>query len=65
VTTTTTPNRWTAGELRRMPEHEREAVLQAAARQAEHEYRTDRDLTSFEAFGKDDLHVDSADTAPR
>ena len=63
MTTTTAPRRWAAGELRRMPEHE--AVLEAAARQAEHEYRTDRELTSFEAFGEDDLHVDSADTAAR
>ena len=65
MTTTTAPKRWAAGELRRMPEHEREAVLEAAARQAEHVYRTDRELTSFEAFGKDDLHVDSTDTTAR
>ncbi len=67
VTTTTTAaaKRWRAAELRRLPAHEREAVLQTAAEQAEAEYRTNRELTAFEAFGKDDLHVDSASTETR
>jgi len=68
VTTTTTmtaAKRWTATELRRLPTHERDTVLQAAAEQAEAEYRTNRELTAFEALGKDDLHVDSASTETR
>ena len=51
------PNkRWTARELRQLPQDERDAILAAAAARAEHEYRTDLELTSFEAFGRDDLH---------
>lgn len=65
ITTTTTGKRWTAAELRRLPAHERETVLEAAAEQAEQEYRTNRELTAFEALGKDDLHVDSASTETR
>ena len=48
-----------------MPAHEREVVLQAAAEQAESEYRANPELTAFEALGKDDLHVDSANTETR
>jgi len=65
TTATTTLKRWTAAELRRLPAHEREVVLQAAAEQAEAEYRTNPELTAFEAFGEDDLHVDSASTETR
>lgn len=64
-TTVTGGKRWTAAELRRMSTHERDAVLQAVAEQAEEEYRTDLELTAFEALGKDDLHVDSASTETR
>jgi len=64
-TTTTLRKRWTAGELRRLPPDQRDAILEAAAAQAEKEYRTDLDLTAFEAFGKDDLHVDSANAETR
>ena len=46
---------WTAAELRRLPPDKRDAVLSAAAALAEHEYRTNRELTAFEAFGEDDL----------
>lgn len=60
--TTTTFKRWTAAELRRLHAHEREVVLRAAAEQAEAEYRANSELTAFEAFGEDDLHVDSAST---
>jgi len=52
-------------ELRRMPAAEREVILIAAARQAESEYRTNSNLTAFEAFSKDDLHGESADTQTR
>ncbi len=65
TTTATTCKRWTAAELRRLPAHEREVVLQAVAELAEAEYRTNPELTAFEAFGKDDLHADRASTETR
>ena len=55
----------TAQELRRLPAHERDAFLETAAKQAEQDYRCDRQLTAFEAFGKDDLHGESSDTQTR
>lgn len=57
--------RWTASELRKLPEDQREAILRAAAAEAEHEYRTNLDLTSFEAFGRDDLHGSSSSAETR
>lgn len=60
------PNRrWTARELRQLPEDQREAILRAAAEKAEQEYRTNTDLTSFEAFGRDDLHGHSSSAETR
>ena len=50
--------RWTATELRRLPSEQRDAILEAAAALAEGEYRSNADLTAFEAFGKDDLYGD-------
>ena len=47
-------------ELLRLPRSERLQVLADAAVQAEKEYRTDRSLTDFNAFGEDDLHVESS-----
>jgi acyl-CoA reductase-like NAD-dependent aldehyde dehydrogenase len=46
---------WKASELRRLPPEERDAILEAAAAQAEADYRNDTALTAFEAFGKVDL----------
>ena len=57
--------RWTARELRKLPAHERDRILEAAAKEAENEYRTNRDLTDFEAFEKADLHGDSGDSETR
>ena len=57
--------RWTARELRKLPAHERDRILEAAAKAAEGEYRTNGDLTGFEAFGKDDVHGDSSDSETR
>jgi hypothetical protein len=54
--------RWTAAELRKLPPGQRDAILEAAAAQAEEEYRSRPELTAFEAFGKDDLQVESAST---
>jgi hypothetical protein len=57
--------RLSARELRRLPKAERDAILLAAACQAEAEYREDRELTACEAFGKDDLSGESANTEAR
>lgn len=53
-------SRLTARELRKLPSAERDAILKSAAALAEQEYRTNRELTAFEAFGEDDLHGHSA-----
>jgi hypothetical protein len=50
VEITTLSKVWTAAELRKLPPEQRDAILEAAAAQAEEEYRTNRDLTAFEAF---------------
>ena len=62
VTKTPTASRirWTAHELRKLPAHERDQILEAAAKSADVEYRNNRDLTDFEAFGKDDIHGESS-----
>jgi hypothetical protein len=60
-----TSKRWTASELRKLPPAERDAIMEAAAALAEEEYRTNRELTAFEAFGKDDLYGDSSSTETR
>ena len=49
---------WTASELRKLPAHERDAILEAAAALAEAEYRNNPDLTAFEAFGKERAQLD-------
>jgi len=56
--------RWTAAELRKLPPAERDAILEAAAALAEEEYRTNKELTAFEAFGEEDLHVHSSSAEP-
>jgi hypothetical protein len=50
---------WTATELRKLPASERDAILEAAAALADDIYRTDPELTDFEAFGEEDLHGES------
>ncbi len=57
--------RWTAAELRKLPPPQRDAILEAAARLAEEDYRSDPQLTAFEAFGKDDLHGGSSSAETR
>jgi hypothetical protein len=64
-TTDTAKRHWRPSEIRKLPPDERDALMRAAAAQAEQDYRDDRELTSFEAFGKDDLHGDSANTQTR
>ena len=60
-----TDRHWTAEELRRLPADQRDPILEAAAELAETAYLNDPELTDFEAFGKDDLHGDSASTEAR
>jgi hypothetical protein len=57
-----TEKRWTAGELRKLPPAERDAILEAAASQAAKDYRNDPELTAFEVFGKEDLLTDPVDS---
>ena len=45
-----------AAEIRRLPREQRAALLSAAAAAAESDYATSRDLTSFEAYGEEDLY---------
>jgi len=61
----TPSHRWTAAELRKLPPEQRDAIMEAAAALAEEEYRTNPELTAFEAFGKDDLCGESSNTTPR
>ena len=63
--TTKTKKLWSASELRKLPQRQREMILQAAAKLAEIEYRNDPALTAFGAFAKEDLHGDSANTEAR
>jgi hypothetical protein len=44
-------------ELVKLPAEKRDEILEAAAALAEEEYRTNRELTDFEAFGEDDPHA--------
>ncbi len=56
---------WTASELRKLPAHERDAIMKAAAELAEPFYRNDPELTAFDTFGPEDLHVSSSNTRTR
>ncbi len=42
-----------------MPREERQVILAAAAALAEQDYRSDKELTGFEAFGEEELDDDS------
>lgn len=52
-------------ELRKLPQDERESILSAQAELAAPLYRSLTELSEFEAFSEDDLHVDSSDTETR
>ena len=54
--------RWTATELRKLPPAERDAILAEQAAALADEYRNNPELTAFEAFGDEDLYVDSSDS---
>ena len=47
--------RWTAQELLKLPPSERDHILAAQAALAEQVYRSDPELTNFEAFGDEDF----------
>ncbi|WIG59423.1 MAG: hypothetical protein OJF49_002170 [Ktedonobacterales bacterium] len=57
-TTPAPPRRYTALELMKLPLAERHRILEEAAEEAAEEYRTNPELTDFEAFGEDDLYDD-------
>jgi hypothetical protein len=63
--TPTTTKKWTATELRKLPAAERDAIMEAAAAVAEKDYRNNPELIAFEAFGKDDLYGESANSETR
>ncbi len=61
VPTPASASRPTLAELRRMPRERRQAILAAAAELAEEDYRSDRELTGFEAFSEEELNDDESD----
>jgi hypothetical protein len=46
------PTRVTPRELRKMPREQRQAILAVAAKLAEQDYGTDKELTRFDAFSE-------------
>jgi hypothetical protein len=57
--------RWTPQELRRLPREQRNAILAEQAAEAEHEYRTNPELTATVNAGLDDLYDEYPDTEAR
>lgn len=57
--------RWTAAELRKLPPEQRDAILAEQAALLDEEYRTNPELTAFDAFGEDDFCADSSDAETR
>ncbi|HTU16870.1 MAG TPA: hypothetical protein VMG10_02310 [Gemmataceae bacterium] len=45
-------------ELRKMPREQRQAILAAAAEMAEEDYRSDKELTGFDAFSEEERNDD-------
>ena len=54
--------RLTPGELRKLPRDQQDAILAAAAAMAEEDYRSDKELTGFEAFSEEELDDDESDS---
>ena len=52
-------------ELRKMPREQRQAILAAATEMAEEDYRSDRELTGFDAFSEEDQNDDESDSLHR
>jgi hypothetical protein len=44
---------------RKLPRAERQAILAAAAALAEEDYRSDKDITGFDAFSEEELDDDT------
>jgi hypothetical protein len=53
-------SRPTPAELRKMPREERQIILAAAAEMAEQDYRSDKELTGFEAFSEEERNNDES-----
>ena len=53
-----TAGRLTPAELRKLPREQRQAILTAAAAQAEQDYCSDKELTGFQAFSEEALDDD-------
>ena len=51
-------------ELRKMPREQRQAILAAAAESAEEDYRSDRELTGFDAFSEEEQNDDDESDSP-
>ena len=52
-------------ELRKMPREQRQAILAAAAERAEQDYRSDKELTGFDAFSEEERNDDdTSDNLP-
>jgi hypothetical protein len=58
--TDVTAARLTPTELRRLSREQRQAILAAAAELAEQDYRSDKELTGFEAFSEEERNVDES-----
>jgi hypothetical protein len=55
-------DRPTLAELRKMPREQRQVILAAAAEMAEHDYRSDKELTGFEAFSEEEQNDDESES---
>jgi hypothetical protein len=51
-------------ELRKMSPERRQAILAAAAGRAEQDYRSDTELTGFDAFSEEERNDDGSDNPP-
>ncbi len=54
-------DRVSPSELRKMPREQRQAILAAAAELAEDDYRSDKELTGFDAFSEEERNDDESD----
>lgn len=51
-------------ELRKMPREQRQAILAAAAQLAEEDYRSDKELTGFDAFSEEEQNDEDESDSP-
>ncbi len=52
----------TPSDFRCLPWDQRDSILKAAAEKVADLYATDEEMTDFEAYGQEDLYVDSAES---